>query len=42
MKWKRRLRGLNMLVFNFGVESLEHSVKLSRLVIFDFPGNILL
>ena len=28
-----------MFVFNFGVESLEQSVKLGRLVIFDFLGN---
>ena len=34
MKWNRRLRGLTMFVFNFGVESLEQSVKLDRLVIF--------
>ena len=33
MKWNRRLRGLTMFVFNFGVESLEQSVKLGRLVI---------
>ena len=33
MKWNRRLRGLTMSVFNFGVESLEQSVKLDRLVI---------
>ena len=33
MKWNRRLRGLTMFVFNFGVESLEQSVKLDRLVI---------
>ena len=31
-----------MFVSNFGVESLEHSVKLGRLVIFDFLGNSLL
>ena len=36
MKWNRRFRGLTMFVFNFGVGSLEQSVKLSRLVIFDF------
>ena len=42
MKWNRRLRGLTMFVFNFGVESLEQSVKLGRLVIFDFLGNSLL
>ena len=28
-----------MLVFNFGVGSLEQSVKLGRLVIFDFLDN---
>ena len=33
IKWNRRLRGLTMFVFNFGVESLEQSVKLGRLVI---------
>ena len=33
MEWNRRLRGLTMFVFNFGVESLEQSVKLDRLVI---------
>ena len=32
MKWNRRLRGLIMFVFNFGVESL----------ILDFLGNSLL
>ena len=37
----RRFRGLNMFVFNFGVGSLEHGVKLGRFVIFDFPGNSL-
>ena len=31
-----------MFVFNFGVGSLEHSVKLGRFVIFDFLGNSLL
>ena len=31
-----------MFVFNFGVESLEQSVKLGRLVILDFLGNSLL
>ena len=31
-----------MFVFNFGVGSLELSVKLVRLVIFDFFGNSLL
>ena len=31
-----------MFVFNFGVESLEKSVTLGRLVIFDFLGNSLL
>ena len=36
MKWNRRLRGLTMFVFNFGVESLEQSVKLGRLVILIF------
>ena len=33
MEWSRRLRGLTMLVFNFGVQSLEQSVELDRLVI---------
>ena len=33
MKWNRRLRGLTMFVFHFGVESLEQSVTLGRLVI---------
>ena len=42
MKWNRRFRGLTMLVFYFGVGSLEQSVKLGRLVIFDFLGNSLL
>ena len=42
MKRNRRLRGLTMFVFNFGVESLEQSVNLGRLVIFDFLGNSLL
>ena len=36
MKWDRRLQGLTMFVFSFGVESLELSVKLGRLVICDF------
>ena len=36
MEWNRRLRGLTMFVTSFGVESLELSVKLGRLVIFDF------
>ena len=31
-----------MFVFNFGVGSLEQSVKLSGLIIFDFLGNSLL
>ena len=31
-----------MFVYSFGVESLELSVKLGRLVIFDFPGISLL
>ena len=35
-------RGFTMFVFNFGVGSLEQSVKLGRLVIFDFLGNSLL
>ena len=39
MKWNRRFRGLTMFVFNFGVGSLEQSVKLGRFVIFDFLGN---
>ena len=30
MKWNCRLRGLTLFVFNFGVESLELSVKLVR------------
>ena len=42
MKWNRRFRGLTMYVFNFGVGSLEESVKLSRLVILDFLNNSLL
>ena len=33
MKWNRLLRGLTVFVFNFGVESLEQSVKLGQLVI---------
>ena len=33
MEWNRRFRGLTMSVFNFGVESLEQSVKLDRLAI---------
>ena len=33
MEWNHRLRGLTMSVFNFGVESLEQSVKLDRLAI---------
>ena len=33
MEWNHRLRGLTMSVFNFGVESLEQSIKLDRLVI---------
>ena len=41
MKWNRRFRGLTMYVFNFGVGSLEESVKLSRLVILDFLSNSL-
>ena len=28
-----------MFVFNFGIGSLEQSVKLDRLEIFDFLGN---
>ena len=35
-------RGLTMFVFNFGVGSLEQSVKLGQLVIFVFLGNSLL
>ena len=31
-----------MFVSSFGVESLELSVKLGRLVIFDFLGNSIL
>ena len=31
-----------MFVFNFGVGSLEQSVKPGQLVIFDFLGNSLL
>ena len=42
MKWNRRFRGLTMFVYSFGVEPLELSVKLGRLVIFDFPGSSLL
>ena len=42
MKWNRCFRGLTLFVFNFGVGSLEQSVKLGRLVIFDFLGNSLL
>ena len=42
MKWNRRFRGFTMFVFNFGVRSLKQSVKLGRLVIFDFLGNSLL
>ena len=42
MKRNRRLRGLTMFVLNFGVESLEQSVKLGRLLIFDILGNSLL
>ena len=42
MKWNRRLRGLTMFAFNFGVEALELSVKLGLLVIFNFLGNCLL
>ena len=38
----RRFRGLTKFVFNFGVWSLEQSVKLDRLLIFDFLGNSLL
>ena len=33
MKWKRRLRGLIMFAFKFGIESLEKSIKLGLLVI---------
>ena len=39
MKWNRRFRGLTMFVSNFGVGSLEQSVKLGRLEIFGFLGN---
>ena len=42
MKWNRRFRGLTIFVSNFGVESLEQSVKPGRLVVFDFPSNSLL
>ena len=42
MKWNRRFRGLTMFLYSFGVEPLELSVKLGRLVIFDFPGSSLL
>ena len=42
MKWNRRFRGLTMFVLNFGVGSLEQSVELGRLLIFDFLGNSLL
>ena len=41
MKWNR-FRGLTTFVFNFGVGPFEQSVKLGRLVIFDFLGNSLL
>ena len=33
MKWNRRFRGLTLFVFNFGVGSLEQSVKPGQLVI---------
>ena len=33
MEWNRRLRGLIMFLFNFGVELLEQSVRLDQLVI---------
>ena len=36
MKWNRRFQGLTTFVFNFGVGSLEQSVKLGRLVILYF------
>ena len=39
MKWNSRFRGLTTVVFNSDVGSLEQSVKLGRLVIFDFFGN---
>ena len=39
LSWNRRLQGLTMFVFNFGVESLVQSVKL---VTFDFLSNSLL
>ena len=42
MKWNRRFWGLTMFVCNFGVGSLEQSVKLGRLSVFDFLGNSLL
>ena len=42
MKWNRRFRGLTMFVYSIGVEPLELSVKLGRLVIFDLPGSSLL
>ena len=41
MKRNRRLRGLTMFVFHFGVGSLKQSIKMGRLVIFDFFGNSL-
>ena len=41
MEWNRRLRGLTMFDFHFGVESLEQSANLDRLVIFDSLGNSL-
>ena len=39
MKWNHHFRSLTMFVFNFGVGSLEQSVKLGWFVIFDFLGN---
>ena len=37
MKWNRRFQGLTMFVFNFGVESLEQSVKLGRSISLAIP-----
>ena len=38
----RRFRGSTMFVFNFGVGSLQQSLKVGRLVILDFLRNSLL
>ena len=37
MKWNRRFRGLTMFIFNFGVGSLEQSVKPGSARNFRFP-----